>query len=457
MTTSTQKILELNAFDMSHPEGLDPATAALVARRRKAFGPTSMLFYRRPLNLVRGEGVYLFDADGRRYLDVYNNVPSVGHGHPRVVEAVARQMATLNTHTRYLYDIVYTYAERLLATFPDALSNVVFTCTGSESVDLALRIARTITGGTGIIATANAYHGNTAAATEVSPSSASAQSSAQASTQSIGGRVWLVPAPDTYRHPDGAAEKTFLDNIGKALAAMRKAGVKPAGMIADSILSSDGVFPGRPGYLAEAAQLVRKAGGLYIADEVQPGFARTGAHMWGFARHDFVPDIVVMGKPMGNGYPVGAMVIKPDILAAFGKSNGYFNTFGGSPVAAAAGLAVLDIIAEEKLMENARDTGAYLLTELQKRVERHDTLGDVRGSGLFLGLEFVASKATKEPDTEAATTAINALREAGVLGGTAGVHGNVWKIRPPLCFRREHADMLLGALDRVLEHQTGNA
>lgn len=440
--TATQKILELNAFDMRKPEGLDPASANLVSRRARTFGPTSMLFYKRPLNLVRGEGVFLFDADGQRYLDTYNNVPSVGHCHPQVVEAVARQMATLNTHTRYLCDIVYTYAERLLATYPKEVSNIVLTCTGSESVDLALRIARNVTGGTGFIATANAYHGNTTTATEVSPSSAS--------TEPRNPAVFIVPAPDTYRQPNGAAERKFVDDVKNALAAMQERGIRPAGMIADSMLSSDGVYPGRPGFLNEAAELVRKAGGFYIADEVQPGFARTGTHMWGFMRHGIVPDLAVMGKPMGNGYPIGGVAVKPALLEAFGTKCGYFNTFGGSPVAAAAGLAVLDILRDERLMENAHDTGSYLLAGLQALSQRHEAIGDVRGAGLYLGLEFVKDKSSRTPDGDAATATINALRERNILGGTAGRFGNVWKIRPPLCFGREHADMLIDGLDAVL-------
>lgn len=440
--SSNPKILELNAFDMTSSEGLDPAVAGLVERRRRTFGPTSMLFYTRPLNLVRGEGVYLFDADGTRYLDAYNNVPSVGHCHPHVVEAVARQMATLNIHTRYLYDIVYTYAERLLATYPRELSNVVFTCTGSESVDLALRIARTVTGGTGFIATENAYHGNTTTATEISPASASAEPRS--------GNIFIVPVPDTYRHPHGVAEARFVEDVAKAIAAMKKKGIRLAGMIADSILTSDGVYPGRPGFLAEAAEVVRKAGGVYIADEVQPGFGRTGEAMWGFQRHGIVPDLAVMGKPMGNGYPVGGVVVKPALLEQFGSRSGYFNTFGGSPVAAAAGLAVLDIIDSEGLMENARVAGAYLLERLRLSAERHHSIGDVRGAGLYVGVEFVKDRDLKLPDKDRAVGAVNGLRERGVLIGTAGKHGNVLKIRPPLCFSRENADMLASALEATL-------
>lgn len=440
--TSTQKILELNAFDARSPVPQDPATAKLIARRLKTFGPTSMLFYQKPLNLVKGEGVWLTDADGRRYLDAYNNVPSVGHCHPRVVEAVSSQMAKLNTHTRYLFDNVYTYAERLLATFPAELGNVVFTCTGSESVDLALRIARHITGGTGIIATANAYHGNTTAATWVSPSSAS--------TEPTNENIFFVAAPDTYRCPEGLAEKTFLEEIANALARMKRNGIRPSAMIADSILSSDGVYPGCSGFLAEAAKLVRAAGALYIADEVQPGFARTGEAMWGFMRHSLVPDLVVLGKPMGNGYPAGGVVCQPQILENFGTANGYFNTFGGNPVAAAAGLAVLDVIRDEGLQNHARETGTYLLEKLSALSLRHDKIGDVRGAGLYLGVEFVTDKTTKAPDRVFATAVMNALRDAGVLGGTCGGNGNVWKIRPPLCFAHEHADTLVSALDGVL-------
>lgn len=444
--TLTQKILDLNAFDARAAGNLDPATANLIARRRETFGPTSMLFYKKPLNLVKGEGVWLYDADGRRYLDCYNNVPSVGHCHPRVVDAVSQQMARLNTHTRYLYDIIYTYAERLLATFPNELSNVVFTCTGSESVDLALRIARHVTGGTGVIATANAYHGNTTTATWVSPSSAS--------TDPKNEHVCFVAAPDTYRQPEGLAEKKFLEDIADALARMKHNGIRPAAMIADSILSSDGVYPGRKGFLNDVAKLVREAGALYIADEVQPGFARTGEAMWGFMRHGLVPDLVVLGKPMGNGYPIGGLIAKPEILQDFGSKNGYFNTFGGNPVAAAAGLAVLDVIRDEGLPDRVRDTGTYLVAKLKDLRARHEAIGDVRGAGLYLGLEFVTSKRSREPDRRRATAIMNALRDIGILGGTCGGHGNIWKIRPPLCFSNEHADALVSGLDQALT-QTG--
>jgi 4-aminobutyrate aminotransferase-like enzyme len=440
--TATRKILELNAFDMRAAAGLDPETADLVARRRRVFGPTSMLFYARPLNLVRGEGVWLIGADGTRYLDAYNNVASVGHCHPRVVAAVSRQMATLNTHSRYLSEVVYTYAERLLATLPHEVSNIVLTCTGSESVDLALRIARAVTGGTGIIVTENAYHGNTRAATEISPSSASAEPHNP--------HVFLVPAPDTYRTEPKDVGALFAANVRKAIAAMKKKKIRFAGLVADSIFSSDGIYPGESEFMAEAIAAVRKEGGVFIADEVQPGFARTGEKMWGFERHGLVPDMVVMGKPMGNGYPIGGVAVKPDLLEAFGATSGYFNTFGGSPVAAAAGLAVLETIEAENLQQNALETGAYLLAELEGVAQRFECVGDVRGKGLYTGVELVRDRKSKKPDREAATRIVDMLRDRNVLVGIAGPHGNILKIRPPLCFQREHADLLVEALSDSL-------
>ena len=439
---ATRKILELNAFDMAAADGLDPAVMRLVNRRKRTFGPTSMLFYERPLNLVKGEGVWLHDADGTRYLDAYNNVPSVGHCHLRVVEAVSKQMSTLNVHTRYLYDNIYTYAERLLATMPEAVSNVVFTCTGSESVDLALRIARAVTGGTGFIVTENAYHGNTSAVTEISPSSASSQPRPP--------YVFLVRAPDTYRQAASEAGQRLSHDVRAAIAGMRDRGIRLAGFIADSIFSSDGVFPGEPGFMADAIADIREAGGIYIADEVQPGFGRTGEKMWGFDRHDLVPDMVVMGKPMGNGFPMGGLAVKPALLTEFGSNSGYFNTFGGNPVAAAAGLAVLDVLRSEGLQLNAFETGAYLRSELRIAGTSGERVGDVRGVGLYTGVEIVKDRNSREPDRAAAERIVNELRLRNVLIGTAGKHGNVLKIRPPLCFAREHADMFLEAFSGAL-------
>lgn len=436
--TRTQKILELNAFDMQgSTDGLPPAAEALLRRRRETFGPTSMLFYKRPLHVVRGEGVWLIEADGTRCLDAYNNVPSIGHCHPAVTEAVSRQIGILNIHTRYLHDGVYAYAERLLATMPDEIANIVFTCTGSESADLAIRIARSLTGRTGLIATENAYHGNTLAVTQVSPSSASTEPPAP--------NVVLVPAPDTYRGSAEGPGACLAADVRDAIATLRDRGLAPAALIADTIFSSDGIFPGEPGFLAGAVAAIRAAGGLFIADEVQPGFARTGEAMWGFARHAVVPDMVVMGKPMGNGFPMGGVAIRPDLLAEFGGRNGYFNTFGGNPVAAAAGLAVLDTIAAEGLQQNALETGRYLRDGLAALAKSNAIIGDVRGAGLYIGVEIVRDRESRAPDRDATERLVNAMREQNVLIGTAGKFGNVLKIRPPLTFRREHADIFLDA------------
>ncbi len=442
--TGTQKILELNAFDMTQGgSDLAPATADLIRRRRATFGPTSMLFYKRPLHVVRAEGVWLYEADGTRCLDAYNNVPSIGHCHPAVTAAVAKQMGILNTHTRYLHDGVYAYAERLLATMPAEVSNIVFTCTGSESVDLALRIARSVTGRKGLIATENAYHGNTSAVTEVSPSSASTEPPAP--------HVVLVPAPDTCRGGAEGLGPRFAASVRDAIDTLKARGFAPAALIADSIFSSDGIFPGDNGFLAEAISAIRDAGGLFIADEVQPGFVRTGEAMWGFQRHGIVPDIVAMGKPMGNGFPIGGVAIRPDLLAAFGAHNGYFNTFGGNPVAAAAGAAVLDVIAAEDLQENAHDTGTYLRDGLAALAQREPAIGDVRGAGLYIGVELVSDRESRAPDRDAAERLVNAMRTRNVLIGTAGKFGNILKIRPPLVFRREHADIFLDAFAASLQ------
>lgn len=440
---ATPKILELNAFDMRRKADLEPTLAELVARRRRSFGPNALLFYERPIAVTRAEGVWLYGPDGERYLDVYNNVPSVGHCHPHVVEAVSRQLGKLNTHTRYLYDIVYTYAEKLLATMPAEVSNIVFTCTGSESSDLALRIARCVTDGSGFIVTENAYHGNTAAVTEISP--------AAASEQPRGEHVALVPAPDTYRRPADNLGDRFAREVQQAIDALQRKGIRLAGIIVDTIFSSDGIYADPAGFLAPAIAAVRAAGGVYIADEVQPGFGRTGEKMWGFERHGVMPDIVVMGKPMGNGFPMGGVTVRPDLLEVFGAKSGYFNTFGGNPVAAAAGIAVLEVIEEEGLMANAAAVGAYMLKGMRDLSEQYPAVGDVRGAGLFFGVEFSRNREAREPDRDMATRVVNGMRERNVLIGTAGRHGNVLKIRPPLCFSREHADIFLETFADVLK------
>lgn len=422
---------------------LPPEEAALIERRMRVLGPAYRLFYARPLNIVRGEGVHLYDADGKVYLDAYNNVPSVGHCHPHVVKAIQAQAATLNTHTRYLHAAIVDYAERLTATFPKELSQVMFTCTGSEANDLALRIANAATGGTGVVVTRYAYHGVTAAISALSP--------ALGAGMVLGPHVRLVDAPDPYRGIPGA----FAKDIAIAFEELRAAGFKPSALLVDSAFTSDGNFVDPVGFLADAAQAAHQAGALFIADEVQPGFGRTGSQMWGFARHGVVPDLVTLGKPMGNGHPIAAVVIQPDILRPFAEQVRYFNTFGGNPVSIAAANAVLDVLEQEKLLENACLVGDHLKAGAQELATRHLSIGDIRGAGLAFAIELVEARASRIPATRLAAEIVNQLRAQGILLSVSGPHQNILKIRPPLCFQRHHADQLLQALDATLSACAG--
>lgn len=436
----------INGFDASRLGSLPERERSIIERRQAILGPSYRLFYENPVHVVRAEGVWLYDAEDNAYLDAYNNVPSVGHCHPKVVSAIAAQAAVLNTHTRYLDEKILDYAERLLATFPEEIERVMFTCTGSEAVDLALRIARYYTGGTGIIITENAYHGVTASAAEISPS--------LGPNMPLGTHVITVPAPDAYRADGQDVGEAFAADIAKAIAFMRRHGIKPAAFIADSIFSTDGIFSDPAGFLKKALDVVHEAGALYIADEVQPGFGRLGSHMWGFMRHGIVPDIIVMGKPMGNGIPIAATVMKAEIQERFGQDIRYFNTFGANHVSIAAASAVLDVIEDEKLMDNALTTGNYMLDGMRKLRQTFDCIGDVRGAGLFLGLEFVKDRENREPDGALSLAVVNSLRERRVLISAAGIHANTLKIRPPLPFGKEHADIFLEALEDVLHETT---
>jgi 4-aminobutyrate aminotransferase-like enzyme len=434
-------ILAMNAFEMKDAAVLGAALEARVRRRAKPFGAASVLFYDRPLEFVRGEGCWLYDADGAAYLDAYNNVPSVGHCHPHVVQAAIRQLGQLNIHNRYLHQGIVDYAERLLATLPADLSNVTFTCTGSESNDLALRLAANFVGGEGVVVTEAAYHGNTALVTESSPTSYRQGAPPL--------RVRVIPAPDSHRVPQERLSDTFAGDVVAAIEDLERNGVRFSALIVDTIFSSDGVFADPPGFLRAAIDVVHRAGGLFIADEVQPGFGRTGASLWGFQRHGVVPDIVTMGKPMGNGYPIGAVVTRAEILEVFCGRYGYFNTYAGSPVAAAVGQAVLDVIEREELMENAARVGGYLKQRLAEVSARHAELADVRGAGLYIGVEL-QRRGDGAPAPERAAAIINQLRDRRVLIGAAGRFGSVLKIRPPLCFTAAHADHLVAVLDDVL-------
>lgn len=432
----------INGFSPADAARLDARERQLIERRERLLGPAYRLFYEHPLHTVRGEGVWLYDAAGRRYLDAYNNVASVGHCHPRVVEAIARQAAVLNTHTRYLQDGILDYAEDLLSTFPAELGQVMFTCTGSEANDLALRIARHHTGGSGVIVTRFAYHGVTGDIAELSP--------ALGSGITLPAHARTVRAPDAYRLGAAQVAATLAADVRTAIADLRAHGIQPAALLLDGIFASDGVFPEPAGFLAEAVAAARAEGLLYIADEVQSGFARTGERMWGFQRHGVQPDLVTLGKPMGNGQPLAGVVARAEVLARFGRSVRYFNTFGGNPVSCAAGQAVLDVIRDEGLQQRSAQTGAYLLAGLRALATRHALIGDVRGAGLFLGVELVGERTGKTPAALQTRRVVNAMRERGVLISAAGPQENILKIRPLLVFEQEHADLLLDTLDAAL-------
>lgn len=431
---------------MTRITDVTPRTRELVERRARRLGPNVSTFYEEPLHLVRGDGVWVWDAEGNRYLDCYNNVPHVGHCHPRVVEAICRQASTLNTHTRYLHEGILDYLDRLTATFAPALSTAVLTCTGSEANDIALRIAQAVTGQTGVIASDHTYHGNTLAVSQLSR------------TNPPPGGAWpnvrFVPAPDSYRPlggvPGQAHALAFTAEVERAVAGLKADGFGLSAILLCPFFANEGFPDLPPGWLDPAIEVVRRAGGIVIADEVQPGFGRIGTHMWGHQRMGFEPDVVTLGKPMANGHPVGGVVTRPEAMAAFRKSFRYFNTFGGNPVSAAAAMATLTVLQEEQLMDKAREVGAYARQGLADLARRHEVIGDVRGSGLFFGAELVKSRATREPATAYTKRVANEMRRRGIVLNFLGIHYNTLKIRPPMPFSRAHVDLLISQLDEVL-------
>jgi 4-aminobutyrate aminotransferase-like enzyme len=430
----------VNAYDSNAAVQIPADEKKLIQKRENLLGPAYRLFYAKPIHIVRGEGVWLFDPEGNAYLDAYNNVASVGHCHPHVVEALARQAAILNTHTRYLNETVVAYAERLLAKFPRELGHIMFTCTGSEANDLALRIAKSFTGRTGLIVTGNAYHGGTDTVAQISPS--------LGPFVNLGEHVRLVPPPDTFHTPAERIGEIFAEGVRAAIADLRRHGIETAALIVDTIFSSDGVFVDPPGFLREAVAAVREAGGIFIADEVQPGFGRTGDTFWGFQRHDLAPDMVTVGKPMGNGHPIAGLIVRHDIVENFGKRSRYFNTFGGNPVSCAVGMAVLDVLEKENLQQSAKEVGAYFKNGLTAMAKRHPCIGDVRGAGLFIGVEIVSDLGHEPADL--AARIVNDMRDRRILISATGPRGNILKIRPPLVFSKANADLFLENMDGVL-------
>ena len=418
----------------------------LMQRRRQALGPSYSHFYDEPLYLVRGEDVWLYDEDGRRYLDCYNNVPSVGHCHPEVVATLAQQAGTLNTHTRYLHHAVIEYAEMLADTLPGRLSVCSFVCTGTEANDLAYRIARSVTGNQGAIMTADAYHGNSTLVAELSRP--------YDCKRPMPDFIVDVEPPYTYRgpfgddHPDFAG--AYADLVDDAIDTLGGNGHKPAMMIIDSIYDGKCILTPPPAYQQKVYEKVRSAGGLVVADEVQSGLTRLGDHMWGFMDSGVVPDIVTMGKPMGDGHPLAVVVTTPEIAAEFAKETGYFNTFGGNPVSAEVGKKVLEIVMRDKLLENVKETGDYLVAGLRRLAGTHELIGELRGKGFFVAVELVTDRNEKTPAGKETSAIIELMKESGVLISRIGRYRNILKIRPPLTFRKEHADIVLDKLDDAL-------
>lgn len=432
----------VNAFDPTRLDHLNERTRQDVLRRIQLLGPAYRLFYQEPVQVSRAEGVILYDRDGNDYLDAYNNVVSVGHSHPRVVEAVTKQLGTLCTHTRYIQDGILDFAEDILPTFGGDIGHIMFTCTGSEANDLAMRIAMHKTGRKGIVITSEAYHGNSHLTSSFSPSLGDGSP--------LGTHVRCVSAPDSYRVRVNDIGQWMARQVEAQIADLERHGEGLAAFIADSLFSSDGIYADPAGVLAPVAEVVRKAGGLFIADEVQSGFGRSGDRLWGFQRHGIAPDIVTMGKPMGNGYPVAAVALRPEVVEAFGRNTRYFNTFGGNSVAIAAAQATFDVIRDENLQANAANVGRQIQAGIKELATRHDIIGDVRGVGLYIGIEIIAGDGDDTPNGVDAARIVNGLRERRILISATGYYSNVLKIRPPLVFNGENVARLVQGVEDVL-------
>ena len=425
----------------------------IVKLRRELLIPNLSISYDKPIKFVRGDGVWLIDDSGRAYLDCFNNVCHIGHAHPAVVDAMARQAGTLNTNTRYLHDNIVAYAERLTATLPKELTVAGFVNSGSEANSLALRMMRAHTGRENAIVLDWAYHGTTQELIDISPYK----------FRRTGGKekkphVHVAPVPDSYRAPaDWPAEdhgKRYAESVAELIAQMQAKGEGPGFFIAESIPSVAGQVFLPQDYLRQVYRMIRAAGGICIADEVQVGFGRVGSHWWAFEQQGVVPDIVTMGKPIGDGHPLAAVVTTREIADSFNNGMEYFNTFGGNPVSCAVGLAVLDVIEGQDLRGNALEIGNYLMAGFQAMQQRYEVIGDVRGMGLFLGIELVTDRKTKAPATDWARAVSNGARQRGVLMGTEGPHDNVLKMRPPMIFSKRDADHLLCVLEETFEAVT---
>ncbi len=421
-----------------------------MALRQKHLGPSLSISYQKPLHIVRGQGQYLYDENNQPYLDAVNNVAHVGHNHPHVVKAAQEQTAVLNTNTRYLHDNLVEYAARLTATLPEPLSVCYFVCSGSEANELALRLARTHTCQRDLLVLDGAYHGNTAALIDISSYKFDGPGGAGKPNH-----VHVLPMPDPYRGlyrgSDEGNGRLYAQHAQEIIEKLQAQGKGIAGFIGEPLLGCGGQIVLPDGTFQALFPLIRAAGGVCIADEVQVGFGRVGTHLWAFETQGVVPDIVTLGKPIGNGHPLAAVITTPEIAASFANGMEYFNTFGGNPVSCAIGLAVLDVLEQEKLQENAHVVGNRLLTGLRNLQSKFPLIGDVRGLGLYLGAELVRDRQTLEPAAEEASTIANRMRDKGILISTDGPLHNVLKIKPPLVFTAENADFLVEMLGEILE------
>jgi 4-aminobutyrate aminotransferase-like enzyme len=415
-------------------------------RRNNVLGKQLELSYSKPVHAVTGAGVFLWEPDGSRLLDAYNNVPSVGHACPEVVAAIAKQMGEICSNTRYLHETIVSYAERLVQTMPSGLNRCIFVNSGSEANDAAWRIAKSVTGKIGAIIIANAYHGVTDAVAALSPYSGPLALPTPP-------HVETLEPPDIYRGPfqaDTTAGRRYAEDVDRAIDSLAKRGYGIAALFVDSAFTAHGILDVPLDWFALVAARIRGAGGLVVADEVQSGFGRCGDSFWGFSFHGIIPDLVTMGKPMANGHPVGAVVMRSDIHAAFAKRVDFFSTFGGNPVSAAAALATLEVIERDRLQENCRNTGARFREQIKALAQRHATIGDVRGRGLMIGVDIVSDRESREAAAPEARRIVNRMRELGVLVGIDGPFGNVLKIRPPMPFSPEHAQITVDALNHAL-------
>ena len=414
----------------------------LIDRRQAVLGPNVPTFYEEPVHLIKGEGVWVWDKDGQRYLDCYNNVPHVGHCHPHVVEAISVQAQKLNTHTRYLHEGIVDYGERLTAKFQTELNQIIMVCSGSEANDIALRMAQAATGKTGIIATDNTYHGNTMAVSQLS-----------SRKPPIGGyaaNVRHVPAPDTLR-PIGGDYKSqanaFAKEIQNAINDLETSGYGFSGFLFCPTFANEGLPDLPKNFMAPAAKVIKAAGGILISDEVQPGFGRTGDNWWGHEWLKLSPDVVTLGKPMANGHPVAAVVAKENIMADFRNAFGYFNTFGGNPVSCAAAAATLDVIEQDGLIENSRHVGKEFLERLQ--TIKHEVIANIRGRGLFIALELEFNGFASEKSAE---RIVEYARNNGMLVGRTGRNRNILKLRPPMPFSTQNAEQATTILNAAFDN-----